>query len=286
MTKTLLDLPDGVHRDLSPAIYHAPVLGVVSKSALDKIHRSPAHYKAWLDGTDAEESSDALELGQAFHCALLEPERFASVYAVAPDFGDIRKTASTTKEEAKANKDRRDAWRIEHAGSLPLDAFDANCIEGMVASIRRHPLAGKMIRDGLSELTLKWQDRETGLTCKSRLDYYVEGHAMILDAKSTLDARWDAFRRDIVKWRYHVQDALYRSAAIELGLPVQHFVFVACEKLPPYAVATYTLDADGIGRGYSSARADIDMLADCVRKDSWPGYPVEIREIDLPPWST
>ncbi|HTJ17769.1 MAG TPA: PD-(D/E)XK nuclease-like domain-containing protein [Steroidobacteraceae bacterium] len=285
MVDSILDLPNGVHRDVAPAVYHAPALGVVSKTALDKIHRSPAHYKAWLDGTDAEESSEALEFGAAFHCALLEPDRFAAEYAIAPDFGDTRKTDKTTKEDAKANKTRRDEWRTANAGKQPLDAFDANCIAGMVAAVRQHPLAGKMIRDGVSELTLKWRDSETGLTCKSRLDRYVEGHAMILDAKSTLDARWEAFRKDIAKWRYHVQDALYRSAAVELGIPVQYFVFLACEKLPPYAVATYTLDADGIGRGYSAARADIDLLATCVRDNVWPGYPVGIKEIELPPWA-
>jgi exodeoxyribonuclease VIII len=108
---------------------------------------------------------------------------------------------------------------------------------------------------------------------------------MILDAKSTLDARWDVFRREIVKRRYHVQDALYRSAAVALDMPVQHFVFIAVEKTPPYAVATYTLDSDGIGRGYSAARADLDTLAACLRDNHWPAYPVEIREIDLPPWA-
>lgn len=282
---SILDLPDGVHRDVPSELYHAPRLGVVSKSALDKVRRSPAHYRAWLDGTDTEETTDALRFGQAFHCALLEPERFESVYAVAPDFGYIRKTASTTKEEAKANKDRRDAWRIEHAGKMPLDAFDANCIAGMVASIQRHPLASKMIRQGVSELTLKWTDDETGLTCKSRLDYYVESLGMIVDTKSCLDARGSKFLRDVINYGYEIQDALYRSAAIKLGLPAQHFVFLAVEKMAPYAVATYSLEETGIASGYSKARSAIDRLAECMKTDTWPGYEVGIKTLDWPPWA-
>jgi hypothetical protein len=125
----------------------------------------------------------------------------------------------------------------------------------MVEAIRRHPLASKMIRDGVSELTLKWTDPETGLTCKSRLDYYVESLGMIVDAKSTLDARWDPFRRDMIKYGYEVQDALYRGAARSSSrFKVQHFVFFAVEKVAPYAVATYTLDEAGIAAGYSKAR--------------------------------
>ncbi len=272
----ILQLPDGVHADLSDAAYHERLPGVVSKTALDLVNRSPAHYKAWLDGVAPEEESEALVFGRAFHCALLEPDLYASRYTVEPDFGDCR---------FKANKANRDAWRAEHAGHEHLSAEAFEQIAGMVASIRRHPLAGRMIREGKSELTLKWKDPESGLTCKSRLDYYVESQAMIVDAKSTLDARWAKFRRQIVDHRYHVQDALYRSAAVELQLPIQFFVFIACEKVPPYAVATYTLDADGIGRGYSAARADIDLLAACVRDNVWPGYPVGIKEIELPPWA-
>lgn len=272
----ILNLNDGAHAGLADSVYHQRVLGVVSKTALDLVARSPAHYKAWIDGATEEEESDALNFGRAFHCALLEPDLYGKRYTVEPDFGDCR---------FKANKANRDAWRTAHAGHEHLSADDFARIGGMVASIRRHPLAGRMIREGRSELTLKWRDPESGLTCKSRLDYYVESQAMIVDAKSTIDARWAKFRRQIIDHRYHVQDALYRSAAVELQLPIQFFVFVACEKTPPYAVATYTLDADGIGRGYSAARADIDLLAICVRDNVWPGYPVGIKEIALPDWA-
>ena len=53
----------------------------------------------------------------------------------------------------------------------------------------------------------------------------------------------------------------------------------------PYAVATYTLDADGVGRGYSSVRADIDKLAEAMKTGKFPGYPETIQTIDLPPWA-
>jgi len=276
MVASLLELPDGVHRDVLPRIYHERHLGVVSKSVLDLVRRSPAHYKAWLDGEAEEETSPALLFGQAFHCALLEPARFAEEFVTAPEFGDLRKSD---------NKAAKKAWCEQHEGLTVLDAYDGNAIAGMVASVHRHPLASRMIRDGVSELTLKWTDGDTGLTCKSRLDYYVESLGMIVDAKSTLDARWEPFRRDMIKHGYEIQDALYRSAALSLGLRVQHFVFLAVEKTPPYAVATYTLDEAGIASGFSKARTAIDTLAHCVKTSTWPGYDVGIRTIDWPPWA-
>lgn len=285
MPATLLDLPDGVHRDVLPRIYHERHLGVVSKTVLDLVERSPAHYRAWIDRKLDDEETPALLFGQAFHCALLEPERFEEEYAVEPEFGDIRKTDETSKDDAKANKTRRDEWREEHIDSALIAADDATAIAGMVASIRRHPLASKMIRDGVSELTLKWTDPETGLTCKSRLDYYVESLGMIVDAKSTIDARYQPFMRQMIKHRYEVQDALYRNASITLGLPVQYFVFMAVEKTFPFNVATYTLDEAGIASGYSKTTTALRELAHCMKTDTWPGYEVSLQQISWPTWA-
>jgi len=269
-------IPLGLTPALPDAQYHRRELGLVSKSALDLVHRSPAHYKAWIDGSLEEEETPALHFGKAFHCAVLEPDRFASTYAAEPDFGDCRK---------KENKAARDDWRAAHAGRELISFGEHEMLLGMAASVRRHPLASKMIREGQPELTVSWRDEETGLQCKSRADYFVEKLAMVADVKSCLDASPDGFRRSVVKYRYHVQDALYRAGFAAVDAPVQHFVFIAVEKPRPHAVAVYTLEADGIGRGYSSAREDIDTLADCVKRNVFPGYPPGINELTLPPWA-
>jgi exodeoxyribonuclease VIII len=265
----------GLHHDVPAQRYHRRTLGHVSKSGLDQFHRSPLHYQAWVNG-ELDRDTPALSFGRAFHCSVLEPDRFATEYAVTPDFGDCR------FKEAKA---ARDAWRNANEGAEHLDPEDAANIDGMRSAVMRHPLAGRMIRDGMAEVTLCWQDQDTGLTCKSRADYYVKKLAMVLDLKSTDDASPAAFARSIYKYRYHVQDALYRSGFAAVDEPIQHFVLIAVEKTKPYAVGTYALDADAIGRGYSSARRDIDGLAECVRANRWPGYPETIQQIELPPWA-
>ena len=57
---------------LSNADYHAHP--AISKSGLDKIAKSPAHYKA---AREAEhEGSDALVFGSAFHDYILLPDTF------------------------------------------------------------------------------------------------------------------------------------------------------------------------------------------------------------------
>lgn len=265
----------GIHKSIQAAEYHRRELGIVSKSALDLVNRSPAHYKAWIDGLLDDEVTPALTFGRAFHMALLEPARFESTYVGRPKFD--RRT--------KAGKEAAEAWEAEHADAESI-AFDSLLtITNMVEAVKAHPLAGKMILDGEPELTLSWKDEWTGLMCKSRLDYYVRDLGMIVDVKSCEDARWDVFRRDVAKYGYHRQDALYRAAALALDMPVQHFALLAVEKSPPYGIALYTLDAEGVGKGYSSVRADIDTLAGCMKSGHFHGYPETIQELDVPFWA-
>lgn len=271
----IVDLPYGVHPRLPGSIYHARIRGLVSKSALDLVARAPALYKAWLDGAP-EVASDALDFGSAFHTALLEPHVFAALHTVEPNFGDCR---------FKENKAKRDEWRAANAGKKHLSKDDDTRIRGMVRAIREHRLASRILAEGEPELTVKWKDETTGLTCKARADYYVKKHRMIADVKSTSSASYGAFRRSAAEYRYHVQDALYRSGFRAAGEPVDTFVFVAVEKDPPHLIATYVLDDDDLARGAARARADMATLHECLMKDEWPGYPVEIQTLKLPSWA-
>lgn len=273
---SMISLPSGLHPGIPAHLYHVREGGIASKSCLDLVNRSPAHYKAWLDGGAEEEESPALFFGSAFHCALLEPDRFKTEYVTEPEFGDCRKTA---------NKTARDAWRAENEHAKRLTDEDRARIAGMISSVRAHPLAGRMLRDGEAELSLRWTDPETGLPCKARTDYYVRSLSMIADFKSAADASKDAFRKAIANHRYHVQDAMYRAGFAALGEPVQHFVFIAVEKEPPYAVATYFLDGKARASGLRLLTADLATLAQCLQSKHFPGYPETLQELDLPPWA-
>lgn len=270
----VIDLPAGLHRNVAASVYHTRELGVASKSALDELARSPAHYRTWLAGAD--ESTPALGFGTAFHMALLEPERFASTYVAQPDFGDCR---------YKAAKDARDAWRAEHAGRTLIAEDDLEAIRGMAQAVLEHSRARTMVRGGERELVCRWTDEETGLQCKSRLDYYIERRSLAVDVKSCIDASADGFKRAITNYRYHVQDAFYRSGLEAVRAPVRHFAFIAVEKKPPYAVAVYVLDEEARAKGHARVRHDMATLAKCLKDDVWPGYPEEVQTIELPPWA-
>jgi len=268
-------LPSGLAYGVDASAYHEKQLGMVSKSALDQLDRSPAHYRAWLDGGSAKETP-ALKFGRAFHCCILEPQAFAATYTVVPDFGDCR---------TKPNKDAKIAWFAANDGRDFIDDNMLAAIRGMEAAVRKHPAASRILLDGASEVTLRWTDQQTGLPCKSRADYYVKSKRLVADLKSTEDASPEAFMRSVAKYRYHVQDALYRDAFHACGEPIEHFALIAVEKEPPYGVAVYTLDTDAVAKGYSLARANIEMMSDCLMNDSWPAYSNGVETLSLPRWA-
>lgn len=271
-------LGHGIHRNVPEALYHRKELGVVSASALAKFAKSPATYAHWVNADDDadEEPSDALALGKAFHCAALEPERYAQQYVVAPSFGDCRK---------RENKLARDAWRKVNKGRTPIDLETARQIDRMVLALREQPVAGTLLEEGDAEVTIRWRDAETGLECKARADFYREELAAIADLKTTEDATAWGFRRSVANYLYHRQASFYLEGFAAVGAPADSFVFLAVEKTAPHLVGLYSLNDKALAKAYLKTRQLMRQLADCLGADSWPGLPDGIQTIDLPPWA-
>lgn len=237
-----------------------------SKSGLDKIARSPAHYKC----RDYKEPSKAMRIGTALHSLVLE----GVAPLVMPEFA------------GKGSVALRDEWKAAHAGALIMSEDEAADVRGMSASIAMHPIAGAAFRreDGRAEVSALWQCGETGIECKSRFDWLLP--SAIVDLKTTADASADAFARSVATYRYHVQDAYYSQAAAFCGLSVEHFLFVCVETAPPYAVAIYQLDDEAREIGRKLYLRDLRLLKQCRERNEWPAYPVEISTLSLPKWAT
>lgn len=275
MSYRIDQLDDGIYHDLSAEIYHQRVMGVANKSGLDEIDRSPDHYKTWIDGRN-NAVTPALLFGSAMHTCILEPHRFLQEYIAEPDFGDKR---------FKENKARSEEWKAKAVGKKTISTDDARHLDNMFAAVHDHEIVGNMIRNGVPEATIKWVDEETGLVCKVRPDYYVEELEMVVDLKSTQDAREWAFAKSVADYRYHVQEALYRRGFDAVGHPIKHFLFVAIEKVPPYGIATYHLDNEALAAGQEDMLANMKKLAECIEKGVFPSYPPNIRTLSLPSYA-
>jgi hypothetical protein len=251
--------------NLPSADYHAHP--AVSKSVLDKIARSPLHARAYLDGV-RDEPTAAMQFGTALHCAVLEPQRFATEYAVFD--GDRRtKDGKARYEELRAS------------GTQIISAADRDAISAMVMSVRQHNVADSLLQNGVAEHSVFWPHPATGLDCKCRPDWWLQDDSIVVDLKTCEDASPAAFARSVAAYRYHVQAAHYLA-----GTQARRFVFIAIEKRAPYAVAVYELDAAALEHGHALRERDLQAYASCHEFGLWPGYPAEIMSLALPKWAT
>ncbi|MEO5367465.1 MAG: PD-(D/E)XK nuclease-like domain-containing protein [Magnetococcus sp. WYHC-3] len=261
----------GMYLDVSMEQYHSgPGL---SRSDLINILRSPAHYKL---GEDKEETA-AMLLGEALHLKVLQPDIYAKRYFSLPTTFDGRTNAGKTLKA-----------EIEAKGQTPLKAEDAEHIDGMAKALRSHKEIASILSNGVPEVSIYWYDpRYPGILLKCRLDWLNTKESIVLDLKSTVDARPEQFVRIAYNFGYHVQAGHYLSG-VSIATKAEHrrFMFGVVEKEPPYGVELYQATQEFIAEGQKKQQEALAIYQNCADNDSWLGYTDTVKELGLPPWAT
>jgi exodeoxyribonuclease VIII len=252
---------------LSNEQYHS--IEGISKSGLDLIARSPAHFA----NRESKESTRAMEIGSAIHCAILENEKYGNEYIT------VDCLARTSAIYKSACKDR-DPAKV-------LTQGEGDKIAGMFNSVMRNHTAADLLfmNPGDNELSVFAEDPETGVLVKCRFDRLLLG-GIAVDLKKTQDARPDPFSRAIENYRYHVQAAFYMDVyKWATGDELHAFKFVAVEESAPHGVRVYTLDDESIMVGRALYRDALNTYAYCKNAGTWPCYPQEDEVIGIPSWA-
>lgn len=269
----------GAYVDVPIEAYHGqPCDGPsVSSTGLKRVLRSPAHYfaRSPLNPNRAEDQrSDALDLGQAAHCAALEPDAFEERHVVCP-FDSYR------------SKDAQ-AWKAEmhEAGKLILTEEQRSTVFAMAAELRRHPIALALFRGGVAELTFAAKDEPTGLWTLARPDFCpAAAERGLVDYKTAADASPESFGKAAFNYGYEVQVALaLETVERATGERRPTFWMVVQEKEPPFAVAVYEWTPEQITWGRRKMRDALDILAGCIERGVWPGYSTDPQPLSAPVW--
>ncbi|MGA0081678.1 MAG: PD-(D/E)XK nuclease-like domain-containing protein [Ilumatobacteraceae bacterium] len=252
----------------------------ISKSGLDLIAKSPAHYwqKYLNPNREPDSPTPALVIGAATHMATLEPAIYPTAYATAPVV-DRR-----TKDGKQAFAD----FELANEGKTILTADQGALVESIADAVRLHPNAGRLINpdDGAAEIPVLWIDQDTGAPCKCRPDFANTRLNALIDLKTTDDASPAAFARSVYNYRYHVQAAMYSDAWEQANnLPAPAFIFIAVEKTPPFAVAIYVLDDAAINLGRATYKENLQTYMSCRELNHWPAYSENIQPLSLPSYA-
>lgn len=240
----------------------------VNWSTLKNMGVSPLLYKYRLE--HPEPRKQAFVFGGMVHTAILEPELFESRYAV---FEGTRRGKAW------------DAWQEEHAGVESLKPHELDRVLAIAEAVRKHRIAGPLLRGGRREEPLTWTDEVTGLACKGRLDYIRPD--VIVDLKSADNPAPKKFERAAADFGYAGQLAFYHDGAVrERRLDGRQMPFIiAPQKKEPFDVVVFQLEPETIEAGRALYRSLLQRLIQCTEADYFPGIAPELQKLKLPPWA-
>jgi len=241
------------------------------------------HLKSVLHAITKEfTQSEAMAVGSAVHSLVLEPETFTNEYAVSPKCDRRTKIGKAVYADFLADSE----------GKTVLSEASLYDVKGMATAVMEHPIASRVLTGGRSEYSYFSVDKETGIEKKCRPDY--ENGGALIDLKSTRDASFEGFAKQMGDLGYLIQAAWYLDVYNEAtGEDLKEFFIVAVENFSPYAVAVYKIDEMQIEVGRKQYRKALteyaSFLKDCEevgepKAKMLHGYPAEITTIQVPYW--
>lgn len=266
---------EGIYYNISNEDYHNG-LGI-SKSQLDIVAKDPALLFWNKDAPEDEEKKDALNMGTALHCILLEPDEFKNRFIEAPEFN----------RRKKEGKEDEQAFLKECAstGKTVMDYEQHRKLRLMRDSVFAHIGAKRLLEaDGYCESSIYWNDPETKELCRIRPDKLIPDHNIILDVKKV--SKISDFSKHIEEFRYHVQDAMYCEGYKQYtNGTIPTFCFLAVSEsieCGKYPVRLFVLDQYDRDVGHSLFRRDLNRYHQCKESGNF-GLGFEV--IQRPEWA-
>ncbi len=284
----------GAYPDIPAEDYHGnanllPGPSLSSSGAKLLLSKSPFHF--WhaspLNPNRVEQDKPHFSIGRAAHDMILLHDRWPQAYHVLPEGFTRAATKKFALEIAEADA-------AAESGMTVLTFDQAETVKAVAAALKGNELAVATLSNGVCEETLAWQDPETGVWLRARPDFrpnsiLTKSKVMVVpDLKFVAEsnASPEGFERAINNFGYHQSAAFYMDGikAVYRHYPT-HWVHVVVEREAPHCVALYELPGEDIERGRALNRRAINLFADCLSKDKWPGYADEPKPVGLPHWA-
>lgn len=246
-------------------------------SKLKHMAKSPAHFQWLASGADLGEK-EALVVGRATHCAVLELATFHDRFKV----WDGERRAGKKWEEFEG------LAKLEGKEVITLD--QALQVNNLATAVRKNADAARLIAEGHAETSIYWTANINAAgdfpahswPAKSRLDLWAPN--AIVDLKTTRDASPSGFAREAWNLGYLGQAAFYVDAAVQASGTHKQFFIIAVEKAPPFAVSVFEVEEHLLDIGREHYKSLLARLARCELTGDWPGYFEGIAPLELPAW--
>lgn len=186
----------------------------LSNSDIKLLLKSPDAYL----NKEFSEPTDAMILGTALHCYILENDAFKAHYSIKPV------GLSLATKEGKL-------WRDSQTNTI-ISESDVVMFETMRQNILKHPYSF-LLTDGKREIEKEYYFNYNGIDCRSKIDMVNHDYLTIIDLKSISDC---SRAENVTKYENDTQSTFYKLALrnqIPEGLNYD-FVFIYTEKTYPF----------------------------------------------------
>ncbi len=255
--------PNGAKRLLPPS----------TPAKFDEYRKNPpGPERVWDFGTVAHK----LVLNEGDQFLVLDP----AIHGLKKDGAvadNPRATAGWKEAESKARAE----------GLTPIHVDDYHKALAMAQKVHQHETAGPLLANGDAEQWLLWTDEGSGQKLRQRLDWKTrdDGRLTVVEYKTAACAHPDVFERKAFDLGYFLAFAFAVTGAAALFDESPAYLFVVQEKEPPYDVAVCEPDAEAFRFAHEQMRQAIATYQRCMETGQWPGYPVGINTISVPPWA-
>jgi len=282
----MTDIPEpGIYEKVPDEEYRSWY--ALSYSMIKPLLRSPMHLKRYLELSN--EQTTSMLLGSVVDCMLLEPEAFDSRYFVLPETY-IDSKGSEKPFTLHSKTCRSMVGEAADRGLTSLTCALKRNADEIVAAVQTHRTVWPMISGSKKQVSIVWDDTETNVRMKGRIDALAMDRPMdeddaVIDVKTCRDASAQAFSRLMFAYNYHVQAAMYADAVENITTIRLPFHNIAIETSPPYGIGIYTPRAETHATGRFVYRKAATIWQTHIEGETWPGYSEFPEEIQIPQWA-
>lgn len=256
----------GIHDHIDELTYHAdPAL---SASGAKTLLHSPARF-AW-EREHGTKGSDAMDFGTLVHALVLRSHD--SRIVVNPHESMRTKAAQE--------------WAAERAaeGRIVVSPKDVRRAIAVAKAVHAHPLGGAILSEGRPEVTLRWDDPETGVPLRGRVDWLRDN--AIVDVKTAGrygGSELGTFGRQAATLDYPMSAAHYVAGYAALTGDTLPFITITVEVEAPHFITVSQYDEADLLVGHERMREAIAEFARRTESGVWSDPP-QIETVPVPGW--
>lgn len=271
-----------------------------SSSQLKDMLRSSAHFHSHNIIKEHErETKKHLDFGTLAHTLFLEPEQFHKEFAVIPADApkpptDVMRNAKKPSEDSIIRVQWWDNFAAEHGDKITITAEQLAGAKRIVANLQKLSSYADMQNNyGMAEASIFFTDPIYGLELRIRPDWHIAPckafpNGLILDLKTTTDARHHAFSKKCSDFGYDLSAVMYREGFQQYYQTEDKppFILLVAESSIPHNVKQYKAADLFLSVGETRYNKSKELLAESLLINEWDGYSLEMEDLFLPSYMT